>query len=504
MRGYVDPDVPNPGGPNDASFIIFGYRPSLAFASVAIATFGILAVCHGYYVVRSRPRYWLMVVLACVLEIVGYAFRILAHVDPYDVRWFVVQYFMLVVSPVLYSATIYANLCTLLQGRWILSIFVTADVVTTIAQIAGAAGIGASESNEKDPSKFNDVLIAGLAIQSASTLVFLAILVFYIVDQIGSGSRPKISFKLGARRASKRQLYCLLLAALLVFARTIFRLGEAGNGVLGPASSNEILFALLDYFPIILAVIVLLFTHPGDYHHITEVPMSRNSDKVDLPSWTTAYLSFRDNNPISLIPHLRSIQPQKYWCSVCTTNHISKSVLSSWLLIAASVESLSLKLLHIGETAYSCNVTAKWQDTFLCMPQFMNYILVQCLPDYLLVTLDQSSSIFTTLESFFHLEQCLGRVFLWLGGSSRINARLLGLVTKLWSPGASMFELIVLKQIAITVWRLFVTAVSYICSCCYLAYMYSCCNPVIEHRHELFIDLFFGVITLQARNSIQK
>lgn len=46
--------------------------------------------------------------------------------------------------------------------------FLACDIVTTIIQIAGAASIGAAESNGKSPKTANDVLIAGLAIQVQS------------------------------------------------------------------------------------------------------------------------------------------------------------------------------------------------------------------------------------------------------------------------------------------------------------------------------------------------
>lgn len=278
-RGYIDPNFPSPGGPNDAGIIIFGYRPNLVFPAVAIATYALLAIIHLVLAIRYRIKFWSMVILACLLEIVGYAFRILAHSDPYDVRWFVVQYFMIVVSPVLYSASIYLCLSQLIRGRWILATFITSDVVTTVMQIAGAAGIGAAESNAEDPKKFNDILIAGLAVQTFSTIVFLVILIVYLFSHRGEqGDCRSTRFQTTSKYASTSSLLCLFAAAFLIFARTVFRLGEAADGVLGPASSNEILFALLDYFPITLAVIALIFAHPGRYRDVSPMPIGTRQE----------------------------------------------------------------------------------------------------------------------------------------------------------------------------------------------------------------------------------
>lgn len=263
-QGYVIPGFPSPLGPNDARIVIYGYRPSLVFAIIAMISFAIAGLLHTWQAQKYKTKFFSMVILACIFEIVGYVFRALSHVHPYDVRFFVVQYFFLVVSPVLYSASIYACLSVLVRGKAILITFVTLDVVTTIIQIAGAAGIGSSESNQQDPTSFNNVLIGGLAVQTFSFLVFLLLLLLYI-RSVWQQKQPASIFGTTNKIASRQQLVFLLLAAILVFARTVFRLGEAADGVLGPASSNEVLFAMLDYFPIILAVISLSIAHPGRY-----------------------------------------------------------------------------------------------------------------------------------------------------------------------------------------------------------------------------------------------
>ena len=248
--------------------MIFGYRPELGFAATALATFAVALVLHTALLLRyKRARYFILLVIGCVLEIIGYVFRVRAYTSPYAVINFVIQYTFLVVAPVLFSAAIYAALSSLIQGRWVVWVFVVLDVVTTIIQIAGAAGIGVSESNSGDPSKFNDILIAGLAIQTLSFILFLVVLVTFIrLDRDVVESRGwRRRFSPGESQATRLQIYLLLAAALLVFARTVFRLGEAADGVYGPASSNEILFAMLDYLPVILAVFLLAIGYPGRY-----------------------------------------------------------------------------------------------------------------------------------------------------------------------------------------------------------------------------------------------
>ena len=58
-----------------------------------------------------------------------------------------------------------------LPRKAILDIFITADVVSTIIQVAGAALIGSAESGSRSLTTPNNILLAGLAFQIFSFLV---------------------------------------------------------------------------------------------------------------------------------------------------------------------------------------------------------------------------------------------------------------------------------------------------------------------------------------------
>ncbi|ORY82496.1 RTA1 like protein-domain-containing protein [Protomyces lactucae-debilis] len=294
-EGYRDPSRPNPGGEYSARIIIYGYTPSLSFAAVALATFGIMTIVHLYLTARYRTRYFSMVILGCIFEMVGYAFRMVSYLgNVYDYRWFVVSYFFLVVAPVLYSAAIYACMSSLVKstGKWtpkqakqILIVFVTFDVVCTVAQVAGAAGIGAASSNGKDPSNANKAVIAGLAVQTAAFLVFFILLSLFAFTTpywnsmasvltrseetgtviVQNPTRAKYHLLRAGRENIPSHILLLLAASFFIFLRTVFRLAESADGVNSKAATSEILFAMLDYFPVIIAVILLALGHPGKY-----------------------------------------------------------------------------------------------------------------------------------------------------------------------------------------------------------------------------------------------
>lgn len=197
------------------------------------------------------------------MEIVGYIFRILSsQQDPYSVPWFVVQYFFIVVAPVFFSAAIYAIASVLINtyGREyspippkvVLGVFITCDVVATVVQIAGAALIGVAYSNRKDPTTPNNILLAGLAFQVFSFAVFLFVLTWILFKARQSPVKVSHSF-----------LAALVVATLAVYLRTCFRLAETAEGLMQFLSTHEVFFGCLEFVPIVVAVYLFTYWHPG-------------------------------------------------------------------------------------------------------------------------------------------------------------------------------------------------------------------------------------------------
>ena len=144
------------------------YTPSFVLCVLGIVLFAISCGVHILQLVRLKTWYLSPLALACFLETVGYIFRSLSSKnDPYHIIWFVVQYFMIVVAPVFISASIYVCINKLIAwaksfgyktDHWwlapkvVLWGFVSVDILTTILQIAGAALVGSSQSNQKGKS----------------------------------------------------------------------------------------------------------------------------------------------------------------------------------------------------------------------------------------------------------------------------------------------------------------------------------------------------------------
>lgn len=199
-----------------------------------------------------------------VFEIIGYIARSLsAKKDPYNLIYFVLNYFFVVTAPVFLAAGIYTVLSALisrlgnkysfLRPTVILGFFITSDAISTIVQIAGATLVGVKESRRQDPTIANNILLAGLAYQVFAMSIFVLLMA---------------TFQFRARHAIKEhglQVFCLSfsVSALMVYMRTIFRLIETAEGLGGKLSTHEVYFACLEFAPIALVALLFCIWHPG-------------------------------------------------------------------------------------------------------------------------------------------------------------------------------------------------------------------------------------------------
>ncbi|KAI9794006.1 MAG: hypothetical protein M1816_006631 [Peltula sp. TS41687] len=282
-EGYIDPKIPNPNGPADAPFIIYGYTPSLALSILGATLFFISFLLHTYQVFRHRTWYFIPMAIGTLMEIVGYIARSFSSKkDPYNVNYFVIQYFFIVVAPVFFSAAIYTILTKLMRRttivggghssssnllpinpRPLLSIFIISDVIATVVQIAGAASIGAAESKRRDPTTANNILLAGLAFQVFTFLVFLVLLVLFLYR-----ARKVVTAALMPFSAA------LLVATCLIYLRTCFRLAETAEGLGGTLSTHEVFFGCLEFAPVVVAVFLFNWWHPGKWVSTSDRPTS--------------------------------------------------------------------------------------------------------------------------------------------------------------------------------------------------------------------------------------
>lgn len=259
---------------------IYGYTPAIALGALGVALFAIAFVGHVFLLLTYKTWYFSLLCVGTLMEIIGYVMRILSSKkDPYSVPFFVVQYFFIVVAPVTFSAAIYVILSKMIQRvgkeyspvppKLILWTFITCDIIATIVQILGAGLVGSAYSNQKNPNTFNNILLAGLAFQVFDFLIFIILFSWFL------------SKAWKVMSSSMRQFaVATMFATLAVYLRTCFRLAETAQAIIPAAlcasyvltavqglkkalSSHEVYFGCLEFAPIVMAVYLFLYYHPG-------------------------------------------------------------------------------------------------------------------------------------------------------------------------------------------------------------------------------------------------
>ncbi|GAA5864071.1 hypothetical protein JCM1840_000693 [Sporobolomyces johnsonii] len=244
----------------------YRYVPSRALAVIALLTFGLSLICHltNFVRLRSTRAFEGLLIVGSAMEIVGYSARLRSHFNPSDQNLFIVQYTFVVLAPVAFQAAFYVGLSQALwrldcTGRsllhfnprilvWTMVVF---DLVCTIVQIVGATLTGVAEAAQNDGSlgisslQANDILLAGLSVQTASFVLFIALLILCIY-------RSATTYSAGY--LPKRLSLLLFATSMLLLLRTTFRTAETTQGARGSANSSEVLFGCLEYLPVILAV----------------------------------------------------------------------------------------------------------------------------------------------------------------------------------------------------------------------------------------------------------
>ena len=231
---------------------------------LATVLFALYFAVHLVQTIRHRTAYFSPFAVGLAFEVVGYVARCLsARVDPYNLIYFIIQYFFIVTAPVFLAAGLYAVLSaliprlgrryTLVPPRVVLWFFIVSDSVATVTQIAGAALIGVKQKRREDPAVAEKILLGGLAYQVFSMGLFLILAGVFVVRARRAVRESGLGGFVGA----------FVAAAVLVYLRTVFRLAETAEGLGGPLSTREVYFGTLEFLPIALAVPLLAVWHPG-------------------------------------------------------------------------------------------------------------------------------------------------------------------------------------------------------------------------------------------------
>ena len=169
------------------SYGVVEYRPNVAGNILYAALFGMLLVGQIGLGIYYRTWGFLAAVgSGLILEVIGYIGRIMLHSNPFTLDNFLVYLVPLTIGPAFMTAGIYLCLGRIVvvygehlsrvKPRTYTLMFVTFDFISLVAQAAGGAITSIADADQvslSDDGRY--IMIAGLAFQVLSLLIFIAL-----------------------------------------------------------------------------------------------------------------------------------------------------------------------------------------------------------------------------------------------------------------------------------------------------------------------------------------
>ncbi|KAH6716695.1 RTA1 like protein-domain-containing protein [Leptodontidium sp. MPI-SDFR-AT-0119] len=260
-------------GSNSNPDSIWLYNPSLALSIVFAVVYTVPLVWQSYLTIfKYRAYYFSVVIVGAAFEVGGYVSRAVSIKKQESIPPYAVSSSLIVLAPLFIAAGNYlllTRLCTRvlpssithiyhLPLRNLTKIFVTSDIFTFLVQVSGS-GIAASNNWEGDLVKIGeDVLIAGLAVQVFSLIVFLTVLSQF-QRLAGKGQKEC------AGREWRVVVRAVWISCLLILVRSIYRLIEFALGIFGYPFTHEWMFYVFESVPMVPAIVVFCVWHPAAY-----------------------------------------------------------------------------------------------------------------------------------------------------------------------------------------------------------------------------------------------
>ncbi|KAJ5376534.1 RTA1 domain protein [Penicillium cosmopolitanum] len=230
-------------------------------------------------------------VIGAFLEVFGYGIRCASLKQPDSIPLYAVSATLIVIAPVFVCASLYLLMDRLIwtgndeksserstkflfiniRRRWLPRIFVTLDIISCLTQASGS-GIAASgdwEGSAKDTG--NGVLIGGLVLQVVTFTAFLIIVGSFHLKSKNDGN----TIDQGVGNLLKG----IYISGIFILVRCIYRVIEFALGVDAYLFIHEWPLYVLEAVPMIIAISVLGWYHPGRFLYRPGTPHAQRSSQ---------------------------------------------------------------------------------------------------------------------------------------------------------------------------------------------------------------------------------
>lgn len=148
-------------------------------------------------------------------------------------------------------------------------IFIPCDILSLVLQALGGGMASAASHSNKNPETGNHIMVAGLAFQVFTLLVFMLLCTDFAVrtvvrsNRMGDAALDPTHAALRRSMKFRAFLVALTLSTICIFIRSVYRVVELGEGWDGALIKNQTLFIVLEGVMVVIAVLVLNAFHPG-------------------------------------------------------------------------------------------------------------------------------------------------------------------------------------------------------------------------------------------------
>ncbi|KAJ5730096.1 uncharacterized protein N7483_004604 [Penicillium malachiteum] len=229
------------------------YLPSKITAIVFAAIFAILTATHLWRIIATRQWFGMAIVVGGLFETVALIARVISNMHPNESAPYIIQYVLILLAPILYTASVYMFLgrlirvsghpeLSLIRINWITKIFVVCDILCFLIQAFGGVSIANLTNSNDSASEIahrmniaSNVILGGLALQVIFFVIFaLCAMIFHIrVSKSGVAETVDPSLRINM------MLISLYIASLLVTGRNMYRVVEYKTGSHGYLQEHE-------------------------------------------------------------------------------------------------------------------------------------------------------------------------------------------------------------------------------------------------------------------------
>ncbi|KAK9476634.1 RTA1 like protein-domain-containing protein [Lipomyces japonicus] len=288
-----------------STYNVYGYTPVKSANLVGLILFDIAWAAHISLGIYYRQIWFgVCMFIACGLETAGYIARFLSNSNPDNVHNFLLQIICLTLAPAFFMAGIYFLLAEIviiwgvknsIAKPWAYSqLFILLDIISIILQAAGGGLAATALLDNEETDTGTHIMVAGLAFQVFSTsLFFIAGFIFWVKSHksrqrakqfadtlyvptiepdmtIGEQNYaspeyigPEKFAHIRNSKWTKFEIAAIIIAVVLVYIRSIYRVVELSMGWTGYLMAHEVFFLVLDGLMVVIAMWIMFIFYPG-------------------------------------------------------------------------------------------------------------------------------------------------------------------------------------------------------------------------------------------------